>query len=104
MQVAATMTGMHPQTLRKYERVGFLEPARNYNTRMYSDDDIARLKMIKRLVDDEGLNIAGIGLALKLRGKLIDMREEIISSRIGFQMKDRFTDLVDDMLAMLGNG
>jgi MerR family transcriptional regulator/heat shock protein HspR len=104
MQVASTMTGMHPQTLRKYERAGFLEPSRRYNARIYSNDDIYRLKMIKRLVDDEGLNIAGVGLALRLRDKIIDTKEEIISSKMGGNMKDRFTELLDDMLVMLGNG
>jgi MerR family transcriptional regulator/heat shock protein HspR len=104
MQVASMITGMHPQTLRKYERVGFLEPSRHYNSRMYSNDDITRLKVIKHLVDNEGLNIAGIGLALKLRDKLTDMKEEIISSRMGCRTKDHFTDLLDEMLVMLGNG
>lgn len=104
MQVASMMTGMHPQTLRKYERAGFLEPSRHYNSRMYSEDDIARLKMIKRLVDDEGLNLAGIGLALRLRERLIDMKAEVISSRMGCRTKDHFTDLLNEMLVMLGNG
>ena len=51
MRVAAMLTGMHPQTLRKYERAGLLEPSRNKKLRMYSDNDIARLRMIKHLVD-----------------------------------------------------
>ena len=101
MQVASMLTGMHPQTMRKYERAGFLSPSRHYNTRMYSDDDIARLKMIKRLVDEDGLNIAGVGLALKIRDRLLDMKEEVNSSGIGSRMKERFTGLVDEMLNLI---
>jgi MerR family transcriptional regulator/heat shock protein HspR len=103
MQVAATLTGMHPQTLRKYERAGFLMPSRRYMVRMYSDEDIARLRMIKHLVDDVGLNLAGVELALKLRDKLLDMKEEITSAGISRRLGERLTSLLDDMLEMLGN-
>jgi MerR family transcriptional regulator/heat shock protein HspR len=98
MQVASMLTGMHPQTMRKYERAGFLVPSRHYKTRMYSDDDIARLKMIKHLVDNEGLNIAGVGLALKMWDRLLDMREEVNSSETERRIKKRFCDLIDEML------
>ena len=103
MQVASTLTGIHPQTLRKYERAGFVSPSRNYMMRLYSDDDIAQLKMIKRLVDDRGLNLAGVGLVLKLRELLLDMKEEIISSGISQQLEQHFTGLLEEMLEMLGN-
>lgn len=101
MQVASMLTGMHPQTMRKYERAGFLSPSRHYSTRMYSDDDIARLKMIKHLVDNEGLNIAGVGLALKIRDSLLDMKEEINSSEMEHRMKERFTGSIDEMLDII---
>ncbi|MFC1925248.1 MerR family transcriptional regulator [Chloroflexota bacterium] len=101
MQVASMLTGMHPQTMRKYERAGFLSPSRHCSIRMYSDDDIARLKMIKRLVDDDGLNIAGVGLALNIRDGLLDMKEEINSSGMGNRMKERFTGLLDEMLNLI---
>jgi len=103
MQVASMLTGMHPQTLRKYERAGFLAPSRHYMVRMYSDEDIARLKMIKHLVDEEGLNLAGVELALKMRDRLLDMKEEIISAGISCQFEQYFTDLLDEMLEMLGS-
>jgi MerR family transcriptional regulator/heat shock protein HspR len=82
MQVATMLTGMHPQTLRKYERAGFLAPSRRYMVRLYSDEDIARLKMIKHLVDDMGLNLAGVELALKLRDSLLDMKDEIATAGV----------------------
>jgi MerR family transcriptional regulator/heat shock protein HspR len=102
MQVASMLTGMHPQTLRKYERAGFLAPSRHYMVRMYSDEDIARLKMIKHLVDDEGLNLAGVELVLKLRDKLLAMRKDI-SVGMSRRRERYFTRLLDEILEMLGN-
>ncbi len=69
MRIASMLSGMHPQTLRKYERVGLLAPSRSGMLRMYSDDDIALLKMIKYLVEGLGLNLAGVELALNLRSR-----------------------------------
>jgi len=58
---------MHPTTLRKYERVGFLEPSRTPGrTRLYSHEDIARLRQIKRLVEEREMNLAGVQMALDL--------------------------------------
>jgi DNA-binding transcriptional MerR regulator len=71
MAVAARLTGMHPQTLRKYERAGLLRPARQAgNQRLYSPADIARLRRIQYLVEDRGLNVAGIELALAVSDRL----------------------------------
>jgi MerR family transcriptional regulator/heat shock protein HspR len=67
ISVAARLVEMHPQTLRKYERAGLVRPSRTEGMlRLYSDDDLARLRLIKRLVDDLGLNVAGVGLVLQL--------------------------------------
>jgi len=103
MQVASMLTGMHPQTLRKYERAGFLSPSRHYTVRMYSDEDIARLKMIKHLVDDEGLNLAGVELVLRLRDRLLDMKKEIISAGMNRRCERHLTGLLDEILEMLGS-
>ena len=55
------MLGMHPQTLRKYERLGLVQPARRIGTmRLYSRDELERLRLIKRLVEDQGINLAGV--------------------------------------------
>ena len=60
ISVAARMLGMHPQTLRKYERLGLVQPSRTVGSmRVYSDDELARVRLIKRLVD-EGVNLAGV--------------------------------------------
>jgi MerR family transcriptional regulator/heat shock protein HspR len=103
MHVASMLTGMHPQTLRKYERAGFLVPSRHYKVRMYSDEDIARLKLIKHLVIDEKLNLAGVELVLRLRDKFLDMKSEVISARIDPRLEQLFTELIDDVLEVLEN-
>ena len=67
ISVAARLVEMHPTTLRKYERVGFLEPSRTPGrTRLYSLDDIHRLRQIKRLVEEREMNLAGVQMALDL--------------------------------------
>jgi DNA-binding transcriptional MerR regulator len=71
MAVAARLTGMHPQTLRKYERAGLLTPARQTgNQRLYSAAEIDRLRRIRYLVEERGLNIAGLELALAMTDRL----------------------------------
>jgi MerR family transcriptional regulator/heat shock protein HspR len=61
ISMAAERLGMHPQTLRKYERLGFIRPSRTIGSvRLYSDEEIARLQHIKHLVDELGINLAGV--------------------------------------------
>ena len=73
ISVAARLLEVHPQTLRKYERVGLINPARTVGIRrLYSEEDIARLRVIKHLVDDLGLNLAGVELILDILNRLID--------------------------------
>jgi MerR family transcriptional regulator/heat shock protein HspR len=67
ISVAARLVELHPTTLRKYERVGFLEPTRTPGrTRLYSHADIRRLQQIKRLVEQREINLAGVQMALDL--------------------------------------
>ena len=64
---AARMLGMHPQTLRKYERLGLIQPTRTIGSmRLYSRGELDRLKLIKRLVDDAGINLAGVQRLLSI--------------------------------------
>src|SRR5438105_10127265 len=75
ISVAARLVELHPTTLRKYERAGFLEPSRTGgNIRLYSTRDIARLRQIKYLAEDQGVNLAGVELALRLTGGLQQLR------------------------------
>ncbi|MCG3776301.1 MAG: putative heat shock protein HspR [Nitrospira sp.] len=67
ISVAARLLSMHPQTLRKYERAGFLSPNRTDGMlRLYSADDMARLQLIKHFVETMGLNLAGVETCLEL--------------------------------------
>ncbi|CAN5775663.1 hypothetical protein BH23CHL5_BH23CHL5_06320 [soil metagenome] len=71
ISVAARLLEMHPQTLRKYEREGLVAPSRTHgNLRLYSDQDIERLRQVKYLVEHRGLNLAGVALALELTNQL----------------------------------
>jgi len=61
ISMAARMLGMHPQTLRKYERLGLVQPSRTIGSmRLYSREELERLKLIKHLVDELGINLAGV--------------------------------------------
>ncbi len=75
ISVVSRMLQMHPQTLRKYERAGLVRPSRTDGMlRLYSDEDVRRLRLIKHLVDDFGLNLAGVGLVLQMRERIEGLR------------------------------
>ena len=75
ISVAARLLEMHPQSLRKYERVGLISPFRTGGMlRLYSEEDMARLRLIKYLVNDLGLNLAGVELVLALFNRLLKLR------------------------------
>src|SRR4051795_4820751 len=78
ISVAARLVEMHPTTLRKYERVGFLEPSRTPGrTRLYSHEDIRRLRQIKQLVEEREMNLAGVQMALDLTELLRELASAI---------------------------
>jgi MerR family transcriptional regulator/heat shock protein HspR len=67
ISMAAQMLGMHPQTLRKYERLGLVQPSRTIGSmRLYSKEELERLRMIKYLVDELGINLAGVQRLLSI--------------------------------------
>ena len=67
ISVAAEMLDMHPQTLRKYERLGLIQPARTVGSmRLYSRDEMEKVRVIKQLVDESGINLAGIQRLLSI--------------------------------------
>jgi len=67
ISVAAEMLGMHPQTLRKYERLGLIQPSRTIGSmRLYSREELERIRLIKSLVDDGGINLAGVQRLLSI--------------------------------------
>jgi MerR family transcriptional regulator, heat shock protein HspR len=87
----AEMYGIHPQTLRLYEREGLLKPSRTEgNTRLYTDEDLQRLEFILSLARDLGVNIAGIAIILQMRERMEAMQKE---------MHEFFTYMQKEMLA-----
>ncbi|MDQ3354106.1 MAG: MerR family transcriptional regulator [Actinomycetota bacterium] len=81
ISVAAELAGVHPQTLRIYERKGLLDPARTVgNSRRYSEDDLERLRRIQELTG-EGLNLAGVKRVLQLEGEVARLRAELVKTR-----------------------
>jgi len=71
ISVAAELVGMHPQTLRMYEAKGLVRPARTPGgTRLYSDADVERLRLVQRLTTELGLNLAGVEHVLRLEDEL----------------------------------
>ncbi len=101
ISVAARVLQMHPQTLRKYERIGLVSPSRTVGMlRLYSEEDIARLRLIKHLVGDLGLNLAGVELALNLFNRLIGMRGQLQRLE-GEALRVSLRESVQDMLGLL---
>jgi MerR family transcriptional regulator/heat shock protein HspR len=87
ISVAAELVGMHPQTLRIYEQKGLLRPRRTAgNTRLYSDADVERLRLIQQLTTDVGLNLAGVERVLRLEDELLRMRRQL--DRMEREMRD----------------
>lgn len=80
ISVAARICELHPQTLRMYERLGLVRPARiGKKNRMYSEADIERLKQIQHLTQDMGINLAGVEVILDLLNKMEKMQEYMYS-------------------------
>ena len=78
ISVAAELAGVHPQTLRMYEQKGLVNPQRTAgNTRLYSDVDVERLRLIQRLTSEVGLNLAGVERVLHLQDELSRMHRRL---------------------------
>jgi MerR family transcriptional regulator/heat shock protein HspR len=78
ISAVAEMYGIHPQTLRLYEREGLLKPSRSEgNTRLYTDQDLERLEFILTLAREMGVNISGIAMILQMRERMEEMQRQI---------------------------
>ena len=87
ISVAAELVGMHPQTLRMYEQKGLVRPQRTAgNTRLYSEADLERLRLIQRLTTELGLNLAGVEAVLGLEEQLQGMQARM--ERLEREMRD----------------
>lgn len=82
ISVAAELAGMHPQTLRIYEQKGLISPARTpKNTRLYSEEDIERLRYIQRLTTELGMNLAGVEKVIELEAQIENLHSRIAGLR-----------------------
>jgi MerR family transcriptional regulator, heat shock protein HspR len=105
ISVAARMLGMHPQTLRKYERLGLVQPTRTIGSmRLYSHEELERLKIIKHLVDDGGINLAGVQRLLSIADLVHRIRPLVLSRDDAPSTREsrRLTQELDELLRMLG--
>jgi MerR family transcriptional regulator/heat shock protein HspR len=95
ISVAARKCGLHPQTLRLYERLGLIQPHRVGNSkRLYSEADIARLRRIQRLTQQMGVNLAGVEIILRLLDRIEQMNREM--SELVAQTNMRILQLIHE--------
>ncbi len=76
--IAARMLGIQTYTLRYYEKIGIIEPSRSKGRiRLYSDKDIAHLRRVKALMDDLGINLAGVEVVLRMAQRMVELQHQI---------------------------
>lgn len=103
ISMAARMLGMHPQTLRKYERLGLVQPSRTVgSTRLYTRDELERLKVIKRLVDDGGINLAGVQRLLSIADVVQRIRPLMRDEPLTPREARRLTQEIEQLARLLG--
>ena len=101
ISVAARILDMHPQTLRKYERLGLIRPGRTLGMlRLYSTEDIRKLRLIRRLSDEMGLNLAGIEFALAAVQNLLTMQQRL-TARLGPEAGEQVKEELDMLFESL---
>ena len=105
ISVAAKMLDMHPQTLRKYERLGLVRPLRTLGSmRVYSRDELERLRVIKQLVDEEGINLAGVQRLLEIAEVVQRVRPMLKDGprHRGDDLRRQVTQQMDEIAKILG--
>jgi len=104
ISVAAELADMHPQTLRMYEARGLIAPKRSpKNTRLYSQEDVERLRRIQEMTAEQGLNLAGVETVLELENRLEEMRAELLEMRErAAELQQRMADEVERVRRSLG--
>ena len=82
ISIAARLVNVHQQTLRSYERLGLIEPGRSKgNIRLYSMKDVQRAQQIRRLIDELGVNLAGVEVILNMSDRMMEMERQLIQLR-----------------------
>ena len=85
ISIAARLCNVHPQTLRTYERLGLVTPARqNEKNRMYSESDVRRVRQIQRLTQDLGVNLAGVEVILRLLDQMEETRADLEAQMVEY--------------------
>ncbi len=106
ISVAADLLNMHPQTLRKYERLGLVRPLRSLGSmRVYTDEELDRLRLIKRFVDEAGINLAGVQRLLSIADVARRLRPLVAERQRGAGAADvhgRLEAEVDTLFQLLG--
>lgn len=103
ISVAARLLDMHAQTLRKYEREEFIKPSRTQGRlRLYSAEDIERLRQINHLVEYGGLNLAGVRLALEMSRRLNVLRDEVRDAKSQEAATEIVEQQIHELLRVLG--
>jgi MerR family transcriptional regulator/heat shock protein HspR len=78
ISIAARMVGVRTHTLRYYERIGIVEPSRSRgNIRLYSESDIAQLRRVKTLMDDLGVNLAGVEVIMRIMQRMLELQGQV---------------------------
>lgn len=103
ISIAARMIGIEAHTLRYYERLGLVQPERSSgNIRLYSEEDIERLRYVKALMSDCGVNLAGVEVALRLMQRMKEMQQQLeemekrIEKVVHAEMEDVLEDIIED--------
>ncbi len=103
ISIAARIIGIEAHTLRYYERMGLVQPERSSgNIRLYSEEDIDRLRYIKALMSDCGVNLAGVEVALKLMQRMKEMQDQLeeMERKVAAEEKDAIeaiAEIIDDI-------
>lgn len=103
ISMAARLLDMHPQTLRKYERLGLVQPTRTIGSmRVYSRDQLERLKLIKHLVEDEGVNLAGVQRLLTIAEAVQRLRPLMNGETTARETRRRLMQEIDRISELVG--
>jgi MerR family transcriptional regulator/heat shock protein HspR len=101
ISVAARMIGIEAHTLRYYERLGLVQPERSSgNIRLYSEEDVERLRHVKALMSDCGVNLAGVEVALRLMQRMKEMQQQLeeMERRIDELAEGEMDDVMEDII------
>lgn len=100
ISVVARMLGVHPQTLRMYEREGFITPRRIKRLRLYSEDDVDKLHLILNLTKEMGVNKAGVEIILRMRRRIEALQKEMedIIQMMDEDMRHHFEERIKNVL------